>query len=671
MSYPFNIRQRVGNSGLTRLVNLTPSDLAPSVQSIPTTIAGINALSGRTFTEWYVCNQESGDLVGANGTTLTAPASGILFSRLWPGWNGADYTSGYRAIEFDGSGAAVASFTGSTSLYDLSQSITHVACLRVLRPHTATTGLFVKRASSSAANPGYNVTLSTAGYFTLQVADGTTLANINGPGVLNELDANTNGSPQWVAFKMDLTSGNATVMQFRNQGTATAMPTGSKTNASAFVFGGRFHNTIPTCQVLAWGVLAGADAEAFVLNDLNTIDNWCRVPDGTTFLRYSCVSPIVGTYGNGDVVVAHHAGSTTTTALNHFAHAYAAACTAPGSVGAVCERGIESVTSFECRNRLLRTDDLSDATAWTHTNITPTKNAGDDPSGFRGAAGLAATSSSATITQNWTGEASKDHTVSFFARRDQSANVSARLSLYNSASGTEIDGVDITIGYWWQRFSLSVAAATVGAVSTLQWRLTIATSGDQILATYAQGEYGWLRSYQPQRGSLVSRDENEWWIDNSDGTKFSSVAGRIEVTCTGLVDEVNSTGAFVVSTDCGAAFEDRLFIQRDALTSDYPAEGRVYDSAGTIAAQLTDLPTVTNTDEVTYGLQWDSRQSLYGSTARAVAVVNKTDVTTGAVEPSATWATGNNADRIMLGSRHSFSAHLEGIITSVQIWSGP
>jgi hypothetical protein len=28
--------------------------LGPSVQSIPTTVAGVNALSGATFTEWWV-----------------------------------------------------------------------------------------------------------------------------------------------------------------------------------------------------------------------------------------------------------------------------------------------------------------------------------------------------------------------------------------------------------------------------------------------------------------------------------------------------------------------------------------------------------------------------------------------------------------------------------------
>lgn len=42
------------NPFLVPLVDYGQVELGPSVQSIPTTLAGVNALSGATFTEWWV-----------------------------------------------------------------------------------------------------------------------------------------------------------------------------------------------------------------------------------------------------------------------------------------------------------------------------------------------------------------------------------------------------------------------------------------------------------------------------------------------------------------------------------------------------------------------------------------------------------------------------------------
>jgi hypothetical protein len=658
VSYPFNIRNTAQASALTALATV---DCSPSIQSVPTTLAGANTLAGKVLHEWFVGNMASGNLVGVNGITLTASGS-PRYSCTWPGWDGTDYTSSYRAVEFNGSTAA---FTASsTAFFDFNRPLTFVSCIRMLRATGVAQGLYAKKASFAAGSAGYGVYFGATGDIGAIVSNGTDQINVNTAGTTNELDKVVNGAPQWVAFKLGSTA--AQLLAYREAGTAVTLPGGTYTNATAWTLGYLgWLNSATNCQLLCLGVLVGDEAEDFDIDDLNDMDDWMRAPTSTTYVRYSPVAPIVGSDATG-VRVQHCAGSLVTTDLVHCAHAYAAASTAEGSVGVLMERGVESVSSYACRNRLLDTDDLSSAN-WTKSNVTATANQGEDPAGFMGAASLTATSNSGYVRQNFTGEASEDHTVSVFAMRNGASNVAARLSLYNSGAGTEISGTNITITSTWQRFSLTVPAATVGAVATLQWRLTVTTSGDSIFATFAQAEYGWLRQYQPQRGALLDRDQTEWTIDNSAGAAFDVNGGRIEVTCTGLHASVNSSGSFIFDTACGASFEDRILMQRDALTATYPADTQHYDINGTLKAQLSDLPAVTETDEFVYAYEWDASAPITGTT-RAKAEVDSTTVTTGAVVPSSAWSHGTNATRLFIASRHSYSAHLEGVVTSVRTW---
>lgn len=215
-------------------------DLSPSVQSIPTTLAGVNALSGATFTEWWVCNAASGNLTGANGTTLTAGGGSIRYRQTVPGWNGSDYTSGYRAVEFKGTNSTTEAFAaGSSSDYRLSQSVTWVFALRLARAPAGNRGVLGNRAGSASTDAGYSVTIGTNGAPLLTVCDGATTALVNGPGVSTTLDSLSNGALHWCAFKMDLTSGNATTMAYRATGVPVAMPAGTKTSATVFRIGGQ------------------------------------------------------------------------------------------------------------------------------------------------------------------------------------------------------------------------------------------------------------------------------------------------------------------------------------------------------------------------------------------------------------------------------------------------
>jgi hypothetical protein len=174
----------------------------------------------------------------------------------------------------------------------------------------------------------------------------------------------------------------------------------------------------------------------------------------------------------------------------------------------------------------------------------------------------------------------------------------------------------------------------------------------------------------PQRAALKSRADVSFWIDNATGQSLNIRGGRIEVVCTGFLATVDSTGAYVFSTDGGASNEDRFFIQRRATLSTYQHDSQHHDVTGATVAQVS-RSAETDTNEITYAYEWDSRYPLIGEQVRvfvdAAGVRYRCDAAS-PVPATAAWVTGSNADRIFPGMRHTSTAHLEGVITEVKVW---
>lgn len=625
----------------------------PSTQTIPATIAGINTLSGASFTEWYVCNMASGGVTGANGTALSAGGT-LNYQQTWPGWNGESMT-GFDAVEFTGTGVTDYLLAGDTALYDADESLCFVFCIRVLRPPAANRGMFGKRAGSAATSPGYHCQIAAAGGApSFVMCDGATAVSASASGT--DLAGLCNGAPHWMAFKYNATTGRHQVLAYRTAGAEAVTPAGAKTNATAFRVGAMpFLFSCETMQVLAFGVLTGAAAEAFTIDELNTIDNWCRKPPSfASYLRYSMVAPVVADESGFGLRVQHCAGSATTSALSHVPHAYNANATlSTQKLGFLAEPGAHGVTNQ--RNRLLQTDDLSNA-SWTKTNVTAAKNAGEDPAGFTGAASLTATAANGTVHQDYTTVIGERMVHSIFVKLS-SGTGTGRLIVATSA-GVEIASTNVTATTEWQRVWVAGAATTASTRLTLE----IDTSGDVWLATYAQAEYRMLSHYQPQRAALLDRDDPEYYIDNADGSRYDPDGGRVEVVAVSNEDQVDAF-QFVFATDAGAGNEDRHFIQiQDSTRTIGAAEARIYNSAGTIVSQLDELADIDRTAEVTYVSEWDAVDGW------AKAYQNGTEYSTGTTVPAAAWATGANADRVFAGCRHTNTAHLNGIIERLHIW---
>jgi hypothetical protein len=646
--------------------------VTPTVQQLYASTAAVAAQCGRTPTEWYLGNLASGDWTGVNGTVLTKGAGSFRFQQTCPGWNGTDMTSGFRAVEFVGTDATPQSFFASNNtLYDLTQSLTFVLNVRLLRPPSANRGFIGKDTSNAAATPGYYLYMSSGGSPTALIADGASVVTVSGPGITTTYDSVANGAPQWVALKMNLTTGNAEIFAYRVASPAIVMPAGSKSSATPFRVGGMpFLFSCELLQIIQWGVFTGAEAEAFTVTDLNELDTWSRTPSNFAhYVRYNMTAPVVGRTGLGDLVQFYAGGNVTN--FVQFAHAYSPNATrSTQQLGVQAERGTSSSSStgainLQKRNRLLRTDDLSNA-AWTKTNATTAQNAGTDPAGFNGAASITATADNGFARQDYTSEINEIHTHSIFVRRNGGSNVSGRLVAIRTDTSAELGSVVFSATSTWERITLQFTAPT----TTTRILIEIDTSGQSIFATFAQAEYGSLTSYMPQSSTLLNKDDVEWYIDNAGNAVYDPDGGRIETYVIGWAAEVPSTGAFVFTTNAGAGNEDRHFIQRDALTSLVQNEERIFDNAGVIVSQLTLPDLADNRVETLYADSWEATRELPNGGIYDRAQVDESYYVTGAVVAAAPWATGAAANRIYPGMRHTYTAHIEGIVESLIIW-GP
>lgn len=637
---------------------------APSVQIFPD-----RPPAG--FADCWKCDGPSGNLVSANGTILASGGGPIRYGAMVPSWNGEDYTSA-RAIEFKGTGPTNEAFEASTGLYGLSQSVTWVYALRLARVPTNTRGLMGNRAGGGSGNPGYHAFLSgSMAAPAIQVCDGTSVTQANGPGLLSDLDGLANGALHLVAFSMNVTTGMMTVMALRSQGTPVPMPTGPKIGSAPWRLGGQPFLYSCECLQIPWfGVLLGSNAEQFTVDDLAALDNYCRVPAGIVgYVRNSVVAPIVGRNASG-VVVQPCAGSPVTPTKTDFAHVYSPMCPAPGNVAVLSERGsslnttsITSTATYQRNNRLRHTDDLSDTAAWTLANITATKNHGEDPAGFMAAACLIANTPNAYVAQDFACEAGEAHTISVFADGDGFIEA-ARLSAF--IAGVEVYGIDLLIGPTRERYIGIVPGAAIGSATTLQWRLTLRDVGASIHATFAQAEFGmWAASYQPQRSSLLYRDD----IEGRPDVQVDPMGGRIEVDCVGLAENVGSTGCFVFDTGPAVGQAGRLLCTRNAVPYPHPDEFEIHDSAGAVVAQIPTLA-VPNLNAHRYALTWDARYVV------AVGEVDGRSYPAGLpIAPVAPWTPGTGGVDLYVATRHGgsapVSAHLEGGWYRCAVWSRP
>lgn len=651
----------------------------PSVQTLPTTVAAALATTGRTFSEIWKFTAASGNQA-SSGVNTFAVLGAPRYQCVFPVWDGSSMIA-TTAIEWKGTATTNYMVLLSAAAYDLSQSLTWVFYGRLLRAPAANRGWLNKRNTAVAA--GYEVHIA-GGWPELAVGDGTTTATAVAPTTTGgEVDGFADGSPQWWAFKMNLTSGKCQILGFRTAGAEVTMPAGAKTNANNVKIGGsNYHFDCELLQIAWAGVLVGAEAEAFGLAELNLLDTTARVP--ASLARYdhkSTCSPRVAYQTGFGVRVQHLHGSAVSTGLAHFAHLYHPAATLSAQKLAMyCARATCETTNRQKRN-LFTWSDLFTHANWTKSNMTagvsPGTAAYEDPSGFTGAALLTATAANATIFQTKAVEANQVHYHSFYVRRAGGADVAIKLRAVDADDATVVGLVSATATSEWTR----VACVSQYSSVNVRYELEIVTNGATIYAAFAQIERGLLTEYQAQRGTLVDRAAMNYYIDNASG-HLDPRAGKVEVTAVSYIDDTYALeDQYVFSTDVGDGVINggRVLLQVSDpngqgggggdVDEPYNTDFQVYDRAGVLVAQIGGYNLDRNA-ELTYVASWNADGEAPPSLAQTGSALS----TTGPVVPTGAWSTPGAVPRIYPGTRYTFgdpltqSTHFEGGIERVRIW---
>ena len=649
----------------------------PSTQTFPASVAAALATTGRTFSSIFTFDQASGSPTTVGPVTLTASGT-QRFRRTMPTWTGSSMLA-TRGVEFPGTGTTNYFTTSVGATWDLSTSLTFVMCCRVLRI-AVDRSVLGKQASSTGI--GYRVKITTAagGPFIATVYNGAAAgAQATCPtAAANEVDAGFNGSLQWWAFKFDVTAQTIRILGQRATGSAVAMPAGPWGNATPWQLGSLPFYFDPETLQIAWlGVLTGAEAEAFDLTALNTLDTHARTPSiFAAYSRASCVSPDVGTEAGFGLRVGTYQGSSVVTSLVQFPHGYHVGATASAQkLGAWFGRG-NSVSGGNKRNQYTRSDDLSHAD-WIKSSITATANAAEDPQGFHAAAQLTATAGNATIGQTKTVTANKAQVHSFYVRRAGGSDVSLVLRAVDTAGPTTIAQSAVTATSEWTRVSMLSQSATATSV---RYELEIVTNGASIYATYGQQEYGWLTPYQVQRATLIDRADSSHYVDNAGNRYYDPAGGRVEVRGCQYHDNAIED-AYVFSTwisDGVTLNKDRLLIQVSDASGSTGTESEAFDldvqhhdTSTAMWAQI-NAPNIDRNASRLYQYDWDARRRL--TTAAGFAAIRQ-DVgvwdLVGATVPTAPMSYAATMPRIYPGARYTGDAGYEGIIESLAIYGAP
>lgn len=656
----------------------------PSTQTLPASVAAALALTGRTFTELWTFDVASGAVTGTAGNAFT-PSTSPRYQMTVPAWNGSSMTA-LKAIEWQGTATGQCMLAPNATLYDLTQSLTWVWCVRLLRSPAADRGFFAKRVTGTGAGYEIRIVSGGSGRPQLRVGDDATTATAEASvSPTNALDGFGDGSLQWFAFKMDLTSGNATVYGYRAAGTPVAMPAGSKSNAGQVRLAGQnFLNSCELLQMLWAGVLVGAEAEAFDLTALNALDTVGTKPSILARYERQChVAPRVAYESGFGYRVQHCHGSTSSTALVHFPHLYHPSATlSTQKLGMLCGPRGTAVGGNQKQNKFLWSSEFDNA-AWTKTNVTVTADAAEDPAGFTGACQLTASAANGIVSQAVSAAANKTQTCSWYVRRVGGSDVALKLRAVDVAAAATINTFDRTATSEWTRIEAYFQDADA---TSIRFELEIVANGASIYAAYAQAEEGSVTEYQAQRAALLDRKPANYYIANTAGNYYDPAGGTIEVTATNWYDDAYAIeDAYVFSTGVksGVLNGGRMFLQVNdpngvgnsgGVDEPYNTEVSFFDGdpadGNDVSAQVCNY-NIDRNAEIVYTVTWDA--------SRGRAILGQTGSDNSQVSPNGvagSWIPVAASDITILipGARYSFgddntqSTHFEGGIERLRIW---
>lgn len=628
----------------------------PTQQAFPTAAGSV--LDGLTFSEVFLCDEPSGNLVGELAATTLAPTNSPLQDRAAVGfYDGATlYTK--KAVEIPrNSNAWFAAAAGGT--FDFT---TESFCILVVfRSSGQLTGSKNLLNKQGAGNTGYIVRIESDGALKFYLGDGSysTFTHSSGydDGVWHaallvcDRSANLAGvyTTDAVGSTLDITG----------LGSITA-------TGKTFRIGGDGANG-HGAQVAYLGFASGAQCDGLTTTAQAKLDAFWQLgavntTPAVTYTRASLDTTRAGYEpGFGERVAKWADDQVPTGWDDNFSHA-----------GKMALSTWDSVT-----NDVTYSEEFDNA-AWTKTNVTVTANQGEAPDGMQTADKLAATAAGGYVeSASYAVSVNDDRVGSVYVRRAGTVDVTGELSLEEVGVGVET-AIPFQASAEWQRIVVWDAAAA--STGNQRLRIKLDDNGAEILVWGAQSEEGinTLTSYIPTTSAAATRANPTCELDNPGGnTYIDNVIG--EIALTGLLPHVATndlqTLNWFSSIDETAGQDDERVI---AMTNGKLPSIGLRDNASAWAALFRNVGYVNlPATEYLLRLRWDDAggltDSLYSDAWQIPGgggprMYTGSDVQAG--DNTVTWSSGNAATRIYIGGFTS-TTKANALIPRVRIWDVP
>jgi len=595
----------------------------------------VQTFSIPSATYQWTMQETSGVYADANGDTdadLTLTGSGLLRGQSCWLWNGTSFAA-RPCLEEPLDPAANTDYleAAAATVLDGASSFAFLIAYRFSRTPTAVDAYLANKRQSAGAGWWLRARSGTLSFRVYNGATETATTDL--------ASAAVDGGLHYALAVVDQTA--KTIRLHSDHGSTAAVSISGKDelgNAEFFRFGaGNGGETPEGIQVL---YMAGFTGD--VSGVAATVSGWWKLGSDvtgklTTNTRASMVSCPIDSSNH----YAHYSGLST---IPQMPFVYHAGHDTNTKLGLQCHDVHTNLVTYSER--------LS--ANWTHTNITPTANDGDDPAGFRAFDLLTATADNGQSKLLCTTVAATEYTMGVIVKAKTGSVLTGRLIFYDETGAAEIASQPFTADATFQEVTLTATSAA-GQVSS-SVRVEIDTSGEAIYASYARLNTGpHLHPYLRTDGATATSARTYYRVVNTALAYLDPVAGTVRAS--GVADGDAATNYAVEWKGGSAAMQIRLLSAT--------AVRMVALSASGSYGWLADNTGLTLNDGFVAVNEWDSASAFNG------VYGGRNTVDGVAANPSShshPWTPGTTDGTIYVGGNSSGTQILHGSLCRLTIW---
>ena len=304
---------------------------------------------------------------------------------------------------------------------------------------------------------------------------------------------------------------------------------------------------------------------------------------------------------------------------------------------------------------------------WTQSGTTTTTdNDGDSPDGFRSMSKITAGAANDFIKELFTTVAATEYTVSVLIE-ESTVGVTGRVIFYDETGTVELASQVFTGTGLPQEVSVT-ATTNAGQISS-SCMIEIDTSGESVYAWGAQYNLGDSRgdTYVRTNGGSASLVASNYKVVGTAGQYCKAAAGEIEAVWVSSFAATPNANAYLI--DCSPTGSNNNRVALLAESNGDTPRAYVYDSGGTLQANITSGVQDTDGQQNTVVLRWDETGGLAAGGGEDATIKYNADAE---VADVGSYTTADLITDIQIGAYrgHLGANDYDACIQRLRIWDG-